>query len=117
MPDKYDKQVKGVNDEPENVILVAFTVLGEDMEEAQGRLMTNLRPLLQSQNPNSPIIEWWIAEDERYDGSDLQSAVFVQGEPGQPGTLTQRTASVFLDELTKIRRATHLENKRRSEVD
>ena len=60
------------------IVLVAFEVLADGMEEAQQQLMNKLLP-------NSPfpreytewLDSWWIAMDERYDRSDLESAVFV----------------------------------------
>ena len=62
----------------EQVILVAFTVdRAETVKDAQEALTRRLHPLLNSQDPNSPITSWWVAEDERYDGSDCDSAVFV----------------------------------------
>lgn len=61
--------------DPAHTILVAFTVHAPTMEQAQARLMDRLP------NPESDghavIDSWWIAEDERYDGSDNDSAVFV----------------------------------------
>lgn len=67
----------------EVTVLVAFTVEIDEpdpdkvVEEVQEQLMRMLVPLLAGRNPHSPITEWWIAEDERYDGSDNDSAVFV----------------------------------------
>lgn len=59
-----------------HTILVAFCVTGCDsMEEAQRQLM---RQLPSPDHPGVDGIEcWWIAEDERHDGSDCDSAVFV----------------------------------------
>lgn len=58
-----------------HTVLVAFVVNGSGMEDAQQRLMARLP------NPEADCHEvidcWWIAEDERYDGSDNDSAVFV----------------------------------------
>lgn len=57
---------------PEHTILVAFTVYAPDWTAAQATLMRQLP------KPGSNDIDsWWIAEDERYDGSDNDSAVFV----------------------------------------
>lgn len=59
----------------EHTILVAFTVYAPTWEQAQARLMRQLP------SPDHPGVDgidsWWIAEDERYDGSDNDSAVFV----------------------------------------
>lgn len=61
----------------EHVVLVAFGVEADTMEEAQEHLMQFLIPTLASNNPNSNVEEWWIAEDERYDRSDNEAAVFI----------------------------------------
>lgn len=56
------------------VVLVAFKIDEDNMRHAQELLMMLLP------NPtsyNSVIGSWWIAEDERYDKSDKDSAVFV----------------------------------------
>jgi hypothetical protein len=59
-------------------VTVAFTVLARTMRDAQNWLMGNLLPDEEffSQNKES-IDNWYIAEDERYDGSDYPSAVYV----------------------------------------
>jgi hypothetical protein len=58
-----------------HTILVAFAVNGTTREEAEQTLMGRLP------NPESDCHEtidcWWIAEDDRIDGSDNDSAVFV----------------------------------------
>lgn len=57
---------------PEHTILVAVTVYAPTWEAAQAKLMLNMpKPGVDG------IDSWWIAEDERYDGSDNDSAVFV----------------------------------------
>lgn len=70
---------------PEHTILVAFTVHEETFADAQRYLMAKLKPVLDRPEETwaSPMVEsWWIAEDERYDGSPGASAVFVT----HPGT-------------------------------
>jgi hypothetical protein len=58
--------------QPEHTILVAVTVYAPTWEAAQAKLMLNLpKPGVDG------IDSWWIAEDERSDGSDNDSAVFV----------------------------------------
>lgn len=56
-------------------ILVAFCVQGTSFHDAQRRLVERLP------NPeddgHATIDSWWIAEDDRIDGSDNESAVFV----------------------------------------
>lgn len=61
--------------ENEYTILVAFTVEGASRQQAHENLMERLPrdPLAL----NNPIIEWWVAEDERYDKSDNESAIFI----------------------------------------
>ena len=58
-----------------HTILVAFAVNGQTRAEAEQTLMGSLP------NPESDCHEtidcWWIAEDDRTDGSDDDSAVFV----------------------------------------
>jgi hypothetical protein len=63
------------------VILVAFEVSSVGgRKEAELRLQSNLpRP---SGRPDTEVDNWWldcwwVAEDDRYDGSDNDSAVFV----------------------------------------
>lgn len=60
----------------EYVVLVAFNVEADTMKEAQERLMDVL-PRVKHYDNDSYLEEWWIAEDERYDRSDSESAVFV----------------------------------------
>lgn len=58
-----------------HTILVAFAVNATDRAEAQRLLMQRLP------NPESDFHEvidcWWIAEDDRIDGSDNDSAFFI----------------------------------------
>lgn len=55
-----------------HTVLVAFCVHADDFADAQRRLMRNLP------RPGSDGLDsWWIAEDERIDGSDNDSAIFV----------------------------------------
>jgi hypothetical protein len=63
------------NEHNEHVILVAFHMSADTMQQAQIKLMPNL-PV---PGEDIGLEEWWIAEDERYDGSDNDSAVFVPG--------------------------------------
>lgn len=70
----------------DHVILVAFDVLAETRHKAQVLLMERMTGV---RGPfhltaNHPLVDsWWIAEDDRADGSDSDSAVFV--EPGRKG--------------------------------
>lgn len=58
------------NDTGTTVVLIAVEVRASSQEDAQ-RLMA--RPSLAGEYVES----WWFAEDDRYDGSDNDSAVFV----------------------------------------
>ena len=58
---------------PEHTILVAFTVEAFDRTQAQGLLYGALPEI----TATSPVTSWWVAEDDRTDGSDNDSAVFV----------------------------------------
>jgi hypothetical protein len=55
----------------EHVFLVAVTVEAEDRETAERHLHTVLP------TPGEEVESWWIAEDDRRDRSDNDSAVFV----------------------------------------
>lgn len=64
--------IDALKEPTEHVILVAFDVLAYSREQAHQRLLEALgRP------DNNPIESWWVAEDDRTDGSDNDSAVFV----------------------------------------
>jgi hypothetical protein len=75
----------------EHTILVAFTVEADDRTEAERRLSMMLPSAASTwRKPGTEALtSWWIAEDTRHDGSDLDSAVFVK-----PGA--QRTAARVL---------------------
>jgi hypothetical protein len=63
----------------EHIVLVAFCVSADSPKDAQEYLFDRLpidRPL-----EDVGIESWWVAEDARYDGSDLDSAVFCH--PGK----------------------------------
>lgn len=57
---------------PEHTILVAFTMEADTREQAHQKLLW-LLPV----NTPPGIESWWVAEDDRTDGSDCDSAVFV----------------------------------------
>lgn len=63
----------------EHIILVAFDVAASDRETAE-RVLTDLLFGVREDKPtgNRPYVDsWWVAEDDRHDGSDNHSAVFV----------------------------------------
>lgn len=76
----------------EHVILVAFTIEADSYRRAQHVLMPGLQLFLSSHD--GPAESWWIAEDERYDGSDNDSAVFVT--PGAQAAASRALASMRL---------------------
>ena len=63
-------------DDGEHVFLAAFSVYGVTRAQAELRLHAELQEHPVSAS-DSPIECWWIAEDDRRDGSDTDSAVFV----------------------------------------
>jgi hypothetical protein len=78
----------------EHTILVAFTVEAEDRFEAHAFLPYEMpKPKgADFARPTQQITSWWVAEDQRQDGSDNDSAVFVN--PGR-----QAHAAAVLAEL------------------
>ena len=65
---------------PHHVVLVAVEIDSDQaatLEEAQELLIEHVLPHYPDANPYTPVTGWWIAEDDRVDGSDNDSAVFV----------------------------------------
>lgn len=58
-------------------VLVSFCVRGDSDEDVQNLLMKSLPRPESDDGPENGIDCWWIAEDQRFDGSDNDSAVFV----------------------------------------
>ena len=90
--DWWAADVVGVEDPEENiefVTLVGFGHMGKSPEDAQARLIENLKSVMNFM----PDVEcWWIAEDERQDRSDNNSAIFV------PHGMTQfKAASILIE--------------------
>jgi hypothetical protein len=56
---------------PEHTILVAVTVEAPTKAEAERLLYQHLPHV------KGAVTSWWIAEDDRQDGSDCDSAIFV----------------------------------------
>ena len=66
----------------DETILVAFSVAGAASREEAHRFLEVLIPKSGSTHDSGPgtrmyIESWWVAEDDRQDGSDNDSAVFV----------------------------------------
>ena len=74
----------------EHTILVAFTVEAPTRGQAHDELMQYM-PLVDY----SPITSWWVAEDDRQDRSDNDSAVFVR-----PGTQQEAVRQLHAAGLT-----------------
>lgn len=61
----------------EHVILIAFTVEADTRAEAESVLAANIGIQRLNSDVYTGISSWWVADDDRHDGSDLDSAVFV----------------------------------------
>lgn len=61
----------------EHVIIAAFGVTAETRKDAEEYLHTRLPRPGRRGDEYRVVEDWWIAEDERYDRSDNDSAVFV----------------------------------------
>lgn len=93
----------------EHVILVAVSVTIEDggtsREQAEKALHVRLNtPGFRTPNSSTYVDSWWIAEDDRRDGSDCGSAVFIPGDGSDPDRLTQRQASAVLNIADRMNR-------------
>jgi len=77
-----DEEVR-VAPEREHVVLVAVTVRASGRRAAQGQV----RETLDAARHAGQVDSWWVAEDDRQDGSDTDSAVFVR-----PGVQRQARA-------------------------
>jgi hypothetical protein len=65
----------------EHVFLVGIVVNDANdggRTETEHDLISSLQTILHSRNTDHNVDSWWIAEDDRHDGSDLDSAVFVK---------------------------------------
>lgn len=61
-----------------DVIIMAFEV-DTKTENPQTALMGHLQHLVpETWDTDNEVVSWWIAQDERLDGSDNDSAVFVK---------------------------------------
>jgi hypothetical protein len=84
----------------EHVILVAVTVEAETREEAHTVAQLGM-PRPGARYPTGKgfatglVTSWWVAEDDRQDGSDCDSAVFVT-----PGTQAQASRRLYMAGLT-----------------
>jgi hypothetical protein len=77
----------------EHVILVAVQVQADTRVRAHRDVaeFLNASRLGPDRHPFSKVVAWWIAEDDRVDGSDNDSAVFCN--PGE-----QHNAALILHE-------------------
>jgi len=86
----------------EHTILVAFTVDAQPFESEDGRPLAELvlhdrlgqvRGRTLTDRGTFEVTSWWVAEDDRHDGSDNDSAVFVPMGT-QPTHIAQPLADV-----------------------
>ena len=79
-----------------HTVIVAFVVQAGNFEQAQEQLMDHILPTEEGDArtwERAGLDQWWMAEDERYDGSGVggpDSAVFV------PKGMSQREARRLL---------------------
>jgi hypothetical protein len=91
-------------DDGEHLILVAFSVFGVTRSQAELRLHAELleHPVSAS---DSPIESWWVAEDDRRDGSDNGSAVFcAKGFQARASRLLEQHAMAEAWNITPLER-------------
>ena len=93
----------------EHVFLVAVSVESDDREQAEKYLHTVLPKPAGIAEEGVPhyVDSWWIAEDDRHDGSDNDSAIFVpMGEQEEAkdalASIPARTFVIF-DRSTKAK--------------
>lgn len=68
----------GVSHSYHDVVMVAFDLKGDNIEDAHNWLMDNLpEPGTHGDKGEIYLDSWWVANDERFDRSDCDSAVFV----------------------------------------
>ena len=80
----------------EHTILVAVTVEGTSRQAAEAHLRRGLVDLfVNDPREGASITSWWVAEDDRGDGSDNDSACFVT-----PGAQSKATALLWTFGLT-----------------
>lgn len=80
-----------------HTILAAFEVYGRDAEDAQQRLLDGLDDVLD--DDTTDMSAYWIAQDNRIDGSDCDSAVFVPyGAQADVGTLVDTWAKLHRED-------------------
>jgi hypothetical protein len=79
----------------EHVFIVAIVVNGTTRDATQDALIGLLAERMLGPSTDDVIDSWWIAEDDRRDGSNCESAVFVPGD--FPSALTQEDARIVLE--------------------
>lgn len=80
----------------EHIILVAFEVDADNRIHAEQVVRTAM-PIPGRQHVFGSLESWWVAEDDRHDGSDNDSAVFVR-----PGNQNRARAVLFAEHLTDV---------------
>ena len=90
----------------EHVFLVAFHMRGRGRDECQGQLIRSLRhgvPLGPGPFKQREVVEeWWVAEDDRLDGSDNDSAVFCH--KGSQAKASEELYGAHLTEAWNVRK-------------
>jgi len=93
--------------EKEHIVIVAFSIYADTHEQAQ-HVITDQIPYQELiMLSDGAITSWWVAHDNRIDGSDNSSAVFIPGD--KLTTLTEDDAYHVLN--------THIEYRREIEAD
>jgi len=64
----------------EHVFIVAFVVNGTSRDATQDALIGLLADRMLGPSTDEVIDSWWVAEDDRRDGSNCESAVFIPGD-------------------------------------
>lgn len=83
-------------------VLVAFVVQADSEKQAQEQIME----FLPKEDYDHDVWHragldcWWVAEDERYDGSDNESAVFIPEH--WDAQISQRDARLILEHATQV---------------
>lgn len=80
--DRYHENYDKVHNNPDgfhDVLLVAFDVRGKTALEVHNWLESQMpyADTFYGENEDIYVDSWWVANDERFDGSDTASAVFV----------------------------------------
>lgn len=88
----------------EHVFLVGVVVGTYGGREHAERYLHSAMPQ-PNQGEDFPFVDsWWIAEDDRHDGSDLGSAIFIPGDGCDENRLSQTEARRILESADTAKR-------------